>query len=145
MSPHVIVSSTFAVPTEQTIAIHPLGTSPLQSSHGKKMVARELGAWRGGQRGGAGGAWYYPGRAREPPPPPPPGAPAAAPWPVVPAAERDKYVMIDAGPLGGVTLNERGVYHNHRYFRALLSLAATVALATGRVLLLPRVVFDYHM
>ena len=52
--PHVVVSSTRPVPVETTVAIHPLGTKPLQHPHGKKILALELGAWHG-SRGSACG------------------------------------------------------------------------------------------
>ena len=47
MDPHVIVASVKPVPTEWSIAVHVLDVKPLQSPHGKKMVAKELGVWHG--------------------------------------------------------------------------------------------------
>jgi hypothetical protein len=45
--PHKIASHVFPLPTDETLAIHTLSGSPLQNPHGKKMVAKELGAWYG--------------------------------------------------------------------------------------------------
>lgn len=46
-TPHEIVGDERPVPTSTTLAIHTLNGAPLQLPHGKKMIARELGAYYG--------------------------------------------------------------------------------------------------
>lgn len=46
-SPHEIVADERPMPTHQTLAIHTLNCAPLQMPHGKKMIAKELGAYYG--------------------------------------------------------------------------------------------------
>mmetsp|Transcript_32538 Transcript_32538/g.85738 ORF Transcript_32538/g.85738 Transcript_32538/m.85738 type:complete len:343 (+) Transcript_32538:90-1118(+) len=127
--PHVIVSSTRPVPVEATVAIHPLGTKPLQHPHGKKILAMELGAWYG-SRGyyrhtsdGAGG--LVPERA--------------------PPARRRKYVAIDGRVFGGLSLCQKDFYHQGQVMRLTIAWLATVARLTDRIIILPRVVLDYHL
>jgi hypothetical protein len=50
VDPHVIVASTHLVPTQATIAVHPLDVKPLKSPHAKKMLAKEQGFWCGAAR-----------------------------------------------------------------------------------------------
>jgi hypothetical protein len=45
--PYQIVANILPVPSEDTLAIHPLCEGPLRNPHGKKMIAKELGAWHG--------------------------------------------------------------------------------------------------
>jgi hypothetical protein len=47
------------IPHEKTLAIHPLCGEPLQTPHGKKMVAKELGAWFGYHDAHGGGGYYH--------------------------------------------------------------------------------------
>ncbi len=47
--PYQIVANVVPVPTEDTFAIHTLCGGPLRNPHGKKMIAKELGAWYGSQ------------------------------------------------------------------------------------------------
>eukprot|EP00633_Aureoumbra_lagunensis_P005020 CAMPEP_0197307678 /NCGR_PEP_ID=MMETSP0891-20130614/5594_1 /TAXON_ID=44058 ORGANISM="Aureoumbra lagunensis, Strain CCMP1510" /NCGR_SAMPLE_ID=MMETSP0891 /ASSEMBLY_ACC=CAM_ASM_000534 /LENGTH=472 /DNA_ID=CAMNT_0042791305 /DNA_START=625 /DNA_END=2043 /DNA_ORIENTATION=- len=45
--PHTGVCSTHPIPTTETLFVHTLGNTPLQSPNGKRMHAKELGIWRG--------------------------------------------------------------------------------------------------
>lgn len=42
---HIIAASITPLPTETSIGIHVLDVKPMQSPHGKKMIAKELGTW----------------------------------------------------------------------------------------------------
>ena len=59
ISPHVGVCSITPVPTELTLFIHTLGTSPLSNHHGKQIHAKELGAWYGSNSYYDGGNQKY--------------------------------------------------------------------------------------
>ena len=58
-NPMEIMSSAHPYPTKNTIAIHTLTKSPLKKPFGKKMLAKELGAWNG-----AGGYYSAKGESR---------------------------------------------------------------------------------
>ena len=53
--PHIGVCSITPVPTDETVFIHTLGTSPLQEHHGKRIHAKELGIWHGSRQYFSGG------------------------------------------------------------------------------------------
>ena len=46
-SPHEVVADERPMPTHQMLALHTLNNAPLQMPHGKKMIAKELGAYHG--------------------------------------------------------------------------------------------------
>ena len=54
------------------------------------------------------------------------------------------YLALDGTPLGGISLCEKEGYHNGRFVKTKIALLAAMAAATGRTLLLPRVLVDYH-
>mmetsp|Transcript_31242 Transcript_31242/g.59395 ORF Transcript_31242/g.59395 Transcript_31242/m.59395 type:complete len:785 (+) Transcript_31242:169-2523(+) len=59
-----IQAGEYLLPARSTVAVHPLCRSPLKKPWGKKMVAKELGAWFGftgrrGAGGDGGGGGYY--------------------------------------------------------------------------------------
>ena len=120
IDPHVIVASVKPIPTEWSIAVHVLDVKPLQSPHGKKMVAKELGVWHGHQR--VPGAGYYDRighRAR-------------------------RYLLLDGRVLGGLSLCTAEFYHQGQVVRGTIAALAALAKHTGRILVLPRVIVDYH-
>ncbi|KAJ8605136.1 hypothetical protein CTAYLR_000467 [Chrysophaeum taylorii] len=126
--PHVGVCSTRPVPTERTLFVHTLGTSPLKAHHGKMIHAKELGVWHGlgrprDDRGGRLPAYY--------------GADAHD--------GRVKYLALDGRALAALTVCEREGYHNGRWLKAHLAILITFAKATRRVLVLPKIIADYHL
>lgn len=122
MDNHAGVASTNPIITQDTVFVHTLGNVPLDSQEGKKIQAKEMGAWHG--RGSPPGTPRYYG----------------------PAAHdgRTTYLALDGSPLNGISLCQRDGYHNGRVAKARVAILLALAAYTGRVLLLPRVVVDYH-
>ena len=113
IAPHVGACSTLPIPTPATVFVHTLGNAPLQSPHGKRLHAKELGIWHG-----AGG--YYGG-------------------------SRHKYLALDGFPLGAISLSDPVGYHSGRWIMAHLTVLVAFAKATGRVLLLPKLLVDFYL
>ena len=119
---HQGVASTHPIITQDTAFVHTLGNVPLDSQEGKKIQSKELGAWHG-LGSPPGTPSYYGASAHD---------------------GRTKYLALDGSPLNGISLCERGDYHNGRVAKARVAVLLALAAHTGRVLLLPRVVVDYH-
>ncbi|CAH0371434.1 unnamed protein product [Pelagomonas calceolata] len=119
---HMGVASTHPIITQDTAFVHTLGNMPLDSQEGKKIHAKELGGWHGL------------------------GTPPGTPSYYGPSAHdgRTKYLALDGSPLNGISLCERDGYHNGRIAKARVAVLLALAAYTGRVLLLPRIVVDYH-
>lgn len=122
--PHVGVCSTHPVPTEASVFIHTLGTGPLKGQHGKKIHAKELGAWHGLGRTSANGTSYYGPLAHD---------------------GRTRYVALDGRPLMALSIDERDGYHNARWIKAHIAVLVAIARATQRVAILPKIIADYHV
>ena len=119
---HQGVASTHPIITQDTAFVHTLGNVPLDSQEGKKIQSKELGAWHG-----LGS---------------PPGD--AVLLRCFGARRPHEYHELDGSPLNGISLCERDGYHNGRIAKARVAVLLALAAYTGRVLLLPRVVVDYH-
>lgn len=121
--PHVMVASPNPVPTETTIAIHTLDNTPLQPPHGKKMVAKELGAYTGfvGTPEATGGGYYKRTGARR------------------------RYLMMDGRVLGGYSSVQRNVYHDYLQLQWHIAVLVALARRTDRIFVLPRIASDYHV
>ena len=119
---HQGVASTHPIITQDTAFVHTLGNVPLDSQEGKKIQSKELGAWHG-LGSPPGTPSYYGASAHD---------------------GRTKYLALDGSPLNGISLCERDGYHNGRIAKARVAVLLALAAHTGRVLLLPRVVVDYH-
>ena len=119
---HMGVASTHPIITQDTAFVHTLGNMPLDSQEGKKIQSKELGGWHGL------------------------GSPPGTPSYYGPSAHdgRTKYLALDGSPLNGISLCERDGYHNGRIAKARVAVLLALAAYTGRVLLLPRIVVDYH-
>ena len=116
------MSSTHPILTPAAVYVHTLGTGPLKDPHGKKMQAKELGVWHG--RGAPPGvAPYYGPRAHD---------------------GRTRYVALDGPWHGALSLSEKVGYHNGNGLKRRVAFLVAVAAATGRALLLPRVIVDYN-
>ncbi|KAJ1452937.1 hypothetical protein M885DRAFT_525622 [Pelagophyceae sp. CCMP2097] len=117
--------SILPIPNEKTVFVHTLGNTPLKAQHGKMVHAKELAVWHGMGSPSVGGsplATYY-------------GAGAHS---------GTRYVALD-GPLGGsISLCDETGYHNVRFVKAKVALLVLVAAMTDRVVILPKVVIDYH-
>jgi hypothetical protein len=128
-SPHEIVADERPYASQMALAIHPLRETPLKDPHGKKMVAKEIGAWYG-FRGPTGDAGYYArkGKAR-------------------------RYLMMDGHILNGysVVMNwefnggKSGIYHDARSLKWTLAVLVALARRTGRILIVPPVAKDMAM
>mmetsp|Transcript_8447 Transcript_8447/g.12901 ORF Transcript_8447/g.12901 Transcript_8447/m.12901 type:complete len:728 (+) Transcript_8447:76-2259(+) len=127
--PHIGVSSTHPIPTERTVFVHTLGTVPLQAQHGKRIHAKELGIWHGAFLGYYARPWLF--RQRYTP---------------TPAFFKHKFLALDGHPLGNaISISEIFGYHNPRHLKARLAFLITIAKATGRILILPKIIADYHL
>ncbi|CAB9520021.1 unknown protein [Seminavis robusta] len=128
-SSHEIAAAERPYTSQMAIAIHPLRDAPLKSPHGKKILAKEMGAWYGFegppgaiQAGTAAGYYHRQGRAR-------------------------RYLMMDGHILNGYSTvinwefdaGEAGI--NGFFENLFWAVATVVALArrTGRIWILPPV------
>ncbi|CAB9496882.1 expressed unknown protein [Seminavis robusta] len=132
-SPHEIVASERPYASQMAIAIHPLRESPLKDPHGKKMLAKEMGAWYGfnGDDGliitteQAAGYYHREGAAR-------------------------RYILLDGHILNGYSTvmnwefqgDEAGLYHCIENLRWTVAALVALARRTGRILILPPVAKD---
>lgn len=128
LRPHIGVCSTHPVPTDMTIFVHTLGTAPLKEHHGKRIHAKELGVWHGHARpldllGHELPAYYGPSAHDG----------------------RTKYLALDGRALMALSISEREGYHNVRWLKAHVAVLVAFAKATGRILILPRIIADYHI
>jgi Nucleotide-diphospho-sugar transferase len=125
-SPHEIVADERPYASQMALAIHPLRETPLKDPHGKKMLAKEMGAWYG-FRGPAGEAGYYArkGHAR-------------------------RYLVMDGHILNGYSMvmnwefqnTESAIYHNPENLKWTIAVLVALARRTGRILILPPVAKD---
>ncbi|KAL3908914.1 MAG: hypothetical protein SGILL_008299 [Bacillariaceae sp.] len=136
-SPHEVVADERPMPTGETMAIHTLCDAPLLNPHGKKMIAKELGAYYGfqtsalpykpGTRDSNGIAMvsdmagYYSRSSTG-------------------SRNRRRYLVLD-GPIRSnfysmVTMDQ---YHNRNLFQWVMALAFAIARLTDRILILPQV------
>ena len=121
--PHEMVASPHPVPTETTIAIHTLDNAPLQPPHGKKMLAKELGAYTGfvGTPEETGGGYYKR------------------------TGSRRRYLMMDGRVLGGYSTIQKNVYHDFLQLQWHIAILVAMARRTDRIFVLPRVAADFHV
>ena len=116
-------------PTKNTIAIHTLCSSPLKKPFGKKIMAKELGAWTG-FRGPDGRGGYY---AR--------------------TGERRRYLWMDGhdSPNAYNTLQsfewdamnqESMVVNNAAAFKWTIAVLLALARRTGRIFVMPKVIAE---
>jgi Nucleotide-diphospho-sugar transferase len=125
-SPHEIVADERPYASQMALAIHPLRETPLKDPHGKKMVAKEMGAWYGFQ-GPVGEAGYY---ARK--------------------GISRRFIMMDGHILNGYSTvmnwefinNESGIYHDLASLKWTIAVLVALARRTGRILVLPPVARD---
>ena len=139
-SPHEIVASERPYASSLAIAIHPLRESPLKDPHGKKMLAKEMGAWYGYRRGSpnndgggveessstsqAGQAGYYHRQG----------------------VNNRRYLWMDGHLLNGYSdimnfefdPHEAGLYHNTDNLKWTMAALLALARRTGRIFILPR-------
>ncbi|KAJ1462057.1 hypothetical protein M885DRAFT_506131 [Pelagophyceae sp. CCMP2097] len=118
---HVGACSILPVPTERTVFVHTLGTIPLQSQHGKQVHAKELAVWHGlgspTVQGKRLPTYYGAG-----------------------AHEGTKYVALD----GPVSICEQNGWHDEKQIGVKMAILILVSALTDRVLILPKVLFDFH-
>ena len=134
-SPHEIVASERPYASSLAIAIHPLRESPLKDPHGKKMLAKEMGAWYGYRRGSTTReesstedkdeqAGYYHRQG----------------------VKNRRYLWMDGHLLNGYSdvmnfefdPNEAGLYHNTDNLKWTMAALLALARRTGRIFILPR-------
>ena len=129
-SPNEIVASERPYASQMALAIHPLRESPLKDPHGKKMLAKEIGAWYGYRRGNSstvddsdGQAGYYHRRA-----------------------PHRRYLWMDGHVLNGYSTEmnwefdaqESGLYHNLDNLKWTMAALLALARRTGRIFILPK-------
>lgn len=125
-SPHEIVADERPYPNQMALAIHPLRSQPLKSPHGKKIVAKEAGAWYGFE-GPASEAGYYRRKGKH-----------------------RRYLWMDGHILNGFSTimnweyegQESGIYHDIDSLRWTIAALMALARRTGRIFILPRLLQD---
>jgi hypothetical protein len=137
-SPHEVVADERPMPTHQMLALHTLNNAPLQMPHGKKMIAKELGAYHGFKThpgsihknddsnsvsSGGDSAGYYERRGES----------------------YRKYLWLD----GELRSNFYSVAHQNRYhdkvvLRWTMAILIAIARRTNRIFVLPQI-FDADM
>jgi len=124
---------------ENTLAIHPLCDAPLRSPNGKKMIAKELGAWYGYQSPSSMDVSAV-GNDHT-------ANPELAGYYQRTGPQYRRYLMLDGRAWMGYDFNERvgpdiGFYHNNQVFTWTVALLVAVARQTSRILILPKVFHD---
>lgn len=122
---------------EHSVAIHPLCGAPLRSPNGKKMVAKELGAWYGFQS-------TFP-------------RPTTTTTTAVAAVEAEqdqagyyhrtgtqnrRYLMLDGQAWMGWDFNSPNVYHRNHILQFTITTLVAIARQTDRIFILPKAFHD---
>ena len=121
-SPHEIVADERPYSNQMAVAIHPLRSQPLKSPHGKKILAKESGAWYGFE-GPDGKAGYY--KRKE---------------------KHRRYLWMDGHILNGHSSvmnweyvgNESGLFHDIASLQWTIATLIALARRTHRIFILPR-------
>jgi Nucleotide-diphospho-sugar transferase len=132
--PHDIVADERPTPTSETMAIHTLCHMPLLNPHGKKMIAREIGAYYGFQTNPT--PYFTVGRSSEPMV----GASEVAGYYSRVGADHRRFVALD-GPLrtSFYSTSPSDRYHDSRAFQWIATVLLAVAKISNRILILPHV------
>mmetsp|Transcript_34201 Transcript_34201/g.109827 ORF Transcript_34201/g.109827 Transcript_34201/m.109827 type:complete len:890 (+) Transcript_34201:619-3288(+) len=133
--PHVGVCSITPVPTEDTVFVHTLGTSPLQEAHGKRLHAKELGVWFTNRRRRdvefaektKSSEQHHEEKQHQR------------------KKRKRKYLAYDGHPLNALSICEKEGYHSANYVKARLTFLVGLARATNRILILPKIIADYYV
>mmetsp|Transcript_19479 Transcript_19479/g.29289 ORF Transcript_19479/g.29289 Transcript_19479/m.29289 type:complete len:736 (+) Transcript_19479:83-2290(+) len=125
---NLIAAQEFPIVTEDTLAIHPLSSAPLSNPHGKKIIAKELGAWYGFHSPSAEFAAGYYQRS---------------------GTRNRRYLMLDSKTLGAYSMIETagtkwGYWHSVRSLQWTLAILVVLARQMSRILILPKLVMDRH-
>jgi len=123
-----IAAQEFPIVTEDTLAIHPLSSAPLSNPHGKKMIAKELGAWYGFHSPTTEFAAGYYRRS---------------------GTQNRRYLMLDSKTLGAYSMIQAagtkwGYWHDVRSLQWTLAILVVFARQMSRILVLPKLVMDRH-
>ena len=133
-SPHEVIADERPIPTTETLAIHTLCGMPLLKPHGKKMIAKELGAWYGFQSNPLSPQQnYYENNA---------AVPSSGGYYTRTGNDSGssyrRYIWLD-GPIRtnaySTSINNR--YHNAQVFEWTMSILIAIARYTDRILILP--------
>lgn len=116
----------------KTLAIHTLCAAPLSNPNGKKMVAKELGAWYGFQSHIKTHNAGYEDDASIP----------LGGYYKRTTPQYRRYLMLDGKNFMGFDFNEAIFYHNEQKFKWTIALLVLVARQTDRILILPKVLHD---
>jgi Nucleotide-diphospho-sugar transferase len=132
--PHTIVADERPMPTSETLAIHTLCSTPLLNPHGKKMIAREIGAYYGFRSNPT--PYFTVGDFQ--------GSNVAiseaAGYYTRSGSKNRRYLALD-GPLRtnfySTSLIEG--YHSNRFFQWTVTVMLAIARWTSRIFILPHV------
>ncbi|CAB9508952.1 UDP-galactopyranose mutase [Seminavis robusta] len=122
-----IVANERPVPTQQTYAIHTLAGGPLKKPHGKKIMAKELGAWYGFDGPNGDGGYYRR------------------------TGERRRYLWMDGHmPNTYNTVQnwewagwESGLFHDVGSVKYTMATLLALARRTGRIFVMPKIHADH--
>ena len=122
-----IVASERPIPTQQAYAIHTLNGAPLQKPHGKKILAKELGAWYGFEGPNGEGGYY---RRK--------GANRRYLW-------MDGHMPNSYSSVANFEYNgwESALFHSEQVFKYTMATLLALARRTGRIFVMPRFVADH--
>lgn len=110
--------------SDKTVAIHTLCGAPLSNPNGKKMVAKELGAWYGFQSNNEEDDATLGGYYKRTTP------------------QYRRYLMLDGKNFMGHDFNENIFYHDSNMLKWTIALLVLVARQTDRILILPKILHD---
>jgi hypothetical protein len=140
--PHEVVADERPMPTHQMLALHTLNNAPLQMPHGKKMIAKELGAYYGFKT--------HPGSIHnkndnDSNNSVPSGADDSAGYYERSGESYRKYLWLD----GELRSNFYSIAHQNRYhdkvvLRWTMAILIAIARKTNRIFVLPQI-FDADM
>jgi hypothetical protein len=133
-SPHEIVADERPMPTGETMAIHTLCDTPLLNPHGKKMIAKELGAYYGFQTNARPYIINEESISKRPP------ASDVAGYYTRSSTSHRRYLVLD-GPIrtNFYSMVIQDQYHDRVQFQWIISLLFAIAKLTDRILILPQV------
>mmetsp|Transcript_25147 Transcript_25147/g.37164 ORF Transcript_25147/g.37164 Transcript_25147/m.37164 type:complete len:698 (-) Transcript_25147:23-2116(-) len=107
---------------ENTLAVHVLSGEPLSTPNGKKMIAKELGAWYGfhSEPNSSSKAGYYERTGNQ----------------------NRRYLMLDGYSWMSLDMQDGIIYHIDEALRMIIAFLIVVARQTERILILPKVFHD---
>ena len=134
-SPHEIVADERPMPTGETMAIHTLCDTPLLNPHGKKMIAKELGAYYGFQT--SAGPYRVQEVATEKTEE---GVIDESGYYNRNSKGHRRYLVLD-GPIRSnfYSMVIQDQYHDRGLFQWIIALVFAIAKLTDRILILPQV------